>query len=103
MNQGTPRLNMAHPWSSFASSSVTQLVFQGTFTGAHQVMAIVKNSVDDLPLLQTETGEQRDIFGHVLPLLQQNGPLSGCGVVLREGLNGQVILITRYSNVKCLS
>jgi len=79
-------------------SVATELVFQGTFTGAHQVVAIVKNSVDDLPLLQTETGEQRDIFGQVLPLLQQNGPLSGCGVVLREGLNGQVILITRNKN-----
>ena len=59
------------------------------------MMAIVKNSVDDLPLLQTETGDHRDIFGQVLPLLQENGPLSGCGIVLREGLNGQVMLITR--------
>lgn len=86
---------MAHSWCSFASSSVTQLAFQSKFTGAHQVMAIVKNSVDDLPLLQTETGDHRDIFGQVLPLLQENGPLSGCGIVLREGLNGQVMLITR--------
>ena len=59
------------------------------------MMAIVKNSVDDLPLMQTETGGESDIFGQVLPLLQENGPLGGCGVVLREGLNGQVILITR--------
>ena len=96
MNQGTPPLNMAHSWSSFASSSFTQLVFQSTITGAHQAMAIVKNSVDVLPLLQTETSDHRDIFGHFLPVLQENGPLGGCGIVLRDGLkNGQVILITR--------
>ncbi|XP_015761073.1 PREDICTED: uncharacterized protein LOC107340235 [Acropora digitifera] len=99
LNKCADRKSLQQDITALKSVSVaTELVFQGIFTGAHQVMAIVKNSVDDLPLLQTETGEQRDIFGQVLPLLQENGPLSGCGVVLREGLNGQVILITRNKN-----
>ncbi|XP_067040518.1 uncharacterized protein [Acropora muricata] len=99
LNKCADRKSLQQDITALKSVSVaTELVFQGTFTGAHQVMAIVKNTVDDLPLLQTDTGEQRDIFGQVLPLLQENGPLSGCGVVLREGLNGQVILITRNKN-----
>ena len=60
------------------------------------MMAFVKNSLVGLPVLESETGDYKDIFGVVLSALYDNGPLSGCGIVLRDGLkNGQVTLITR--------
>ncbi|XP_068701530.1 Fanconi anemia group B protein-like [Montipora foliosa] len=82
-----------------AVSIETELALQSGFSGACQMMAFVKNSLVGLPVLESETGDYKDIFGVVLSALHDNGPLSGCGIVLRDGLkNGQVTLITRNKN-----
>ena len=51
----------------------------------------------DVPVLHTGIGDHRDIFGQLVPVLHENGPLGGTGIVLRDELKeGKVTLVTRY-------
>ena len=63
----------------------------------HYITALLKNSMKDVPILQTGTGDQGDIFGQLLSVLNGNGPLGGAGVVLKDELDeGKLTLVTRY-------
>lgn len=62
----------------------------------HYITALLKSSMEDVPILQTGTGDQRDIFGQLLSVLNNNGPLGGAGIVLKDGLDeGKLTVVTR--------
>ena len=62
----------------------------------HYITALLKNSMKDVPILQTGTGDQGDIFGQLLSVLNNNGPLDGAGIVLKDELDkGKLTLVTR--------
>ena len=73
-------------------------MFQSSISRPHYVMALLKSSIREVhvPILQIGTGDQEDVFGQLLSVLNDNGPLGGAGIVLKEGLNkGKVTLVTR--------
>ena len=62
-------------------------------------MAVLKSSVRGVPILQIGTGDQGDISGQLLSVLNDNGPLGGAGIVLKDGLmkgKVHVTLVARY-------
>jgi len=57
---------------------------------------VLKSSIKDVPILQSGTCSQGDIFGQLLSVLNDSGPLVGAGIVLKDELNqGKVTLVTR--------
>ena len=73
-------------------------MLQSSFSRAHQIISLVKSSVRDVPVLQTEHGDHGDIFGRLLPMLDDNGPLSGAGIILKDDLEKghcHLTLVTR--------
>ena len=62
----------------------------------YYITALLKSSMKDVPILQTGTGDQGDIFGQLLSVLNNNGPLDGAGIVLKDELDkGKLTLVTR--------
>lgn len=62
----------------------------------HFITALLKSSMKDVPILQTGTGDHGDIFGQLLSVLNNNGPLGGSGIVLKDELDeGKLTLVTR--------
>jgi len=56
----------------------------------------MKSSMRDVPVVQIETADHKDIFSLLLPVLHDEGPLGGAGIVLKDDLKeGQVTLVTR--------
>ena len=52
--------------------------------------------MEEVPILQMGTGDDEDIFSHLLSVLHDNGPLGGAGIVLKDELReGKIILVTR--------
>ena len=71
-------------------------MFQSSISRPHYVTALLKSSIREVPILQIGTGDQEDVFGQLLSVLNDNGPLGGAGIVLKDGLNkGKVTLVTR--------
>ena len=71
-------------------------MFQSSISRPHYVMALLKSSIREVPILQIGTGDQEDVFGQLLSVLNDNGPLGGAAIVLKDGLNkGKVTLVTR--------
>lgn len=70
-------------------------MLQSSFSRAHQIISLVTSSVRDVPVLQTEHG---DIFGRLLPMLHDNSPLAGAGIILKDDLEKghcHLIIVTR--------
>lgn len=62
----------------------------------HYITALLKSSMEDVPILQTGTGDQGDIFGQLLSVLNNNGRLGGAGIVLKDELDeGKLTVVTR--------
>ena len=71
-------------------------MLQSTISRPHHIAAVLKSSFREVPILQIGTGDQGDIFGQLLSVLNDNGPLGGAAIVLKDGLNkGKVTLVTR--------
>ena len=71
-------------------------MLQSSISRPHYITALLKSSIKDVPILQTGTGDQGDIFGQLLSVLTDNGPLGGAGIVLKDELNeGKLTLVTR--------
>ena len=71
-------------------------MLQSSVSRPHYIMAVLKSSIREVPILQIGTGDQEDMFGQVLSVLNDNGPLGGAGIVLKDGLNkGKVTLVAR--------
>ena len=72
-----------------------KLVLQSSMPRTH-ITAVLKSSMRDVPILQTGIGDHGDIFGQLLSVLSDNGPLGGAGIVLKDELNeGKLALVTR--------
>lgn len=73
-----------------------QLVLQSSFSRPHYITALLKGSMEEVPILQMGTGDDEDIFSHLLSVLHDNGPLGGAGIVLKDELReGKIFLVTR--------
>lgn len=60
------------------------------------MIALLKSSIKEVPVVQREPGDHKDIFGQLISVLRENGPLCGTGIVLKDELQrGKVTLITR--------
>ena len=71
-------------------------MLQSSVSRPHYITAALKSSIREVPILQIGTGDQEDIFGKLLSVLNDNGPLGGAGIVLKDGLNkGKITLVTR--------
>ena len=54
------------------------------------------SSMRDVPILQMGTGDHGNIFGQLLSVLRNNGPLAGAGIILKCELEEvKLILVTR--------
>ena len=71
-------------------------MLQSSISRPHYITAVLKSSIREIPILQLGTGDQEDIFGQLLSVLNDNGPLGGAAIVLKAGLNkGKITLVTR--------
>ena len=71
-------------------------MLQSSVSRPHYITAVLKNSIREVPIPQIGTGDQEDIFGQLLSVPNDNGPLAGAGIVLKDGLNkGKVTLVAR--------
>ena len=71
-------------------------MLQSSISRPHYITAVLKSSIREIPILQLGTGDQEDIFGQLLSVLNDNGSLGGAGIVLKDGLNeGKITLVTR--------
>lgn len=71
-------------------------MLQSSMSRPHYITALLKSSVRGVPILQMGTGDHGDIFGHLLSVLHDNGPLGGAGIVLKDELReGKITLVTR--------
>ena len=60
------------------------------------MIALLKSSIKEVPVAQREPGDHNDIFGQLISVLRENGPLCGTGILLKDELQrGKVTLITR--------
>ncbi|KAL9973139.1 hypothetical protein ACROYT_G019556 [Oculina patagonica] len=77
----------------------TELVLQSSISRPHYITALLKSSMGKVPIVHVGTGDHEDIFGQLLSVLHDNGPLGGAGIVLKDELKeGKIILITRNKN-----
>ena len=73
-----------------------KLVLQSSMSRPHYITALLKSSIKDVRILQTGTDDQGDIFGQLLSVLNNNGPLDGAGIVFKDELDeGKLTLVTR--------
>ena len=60
------------------------------------MIALLKSSIKEVPVVHREPGDHKDIFGQLISVLRENGPLCGTGIFLKDELQeGKVTLITR--------
>lgn len=77
----------------------TELLLQGSISRPHHMIALLKSSIKEVPVVQREPGDHNDIFGQLISVLRENGPLCGTGIFLKDELQrGKVTLITRNKN-----
>ena len=71
-------------------------MLQSSISRPHYITAVLKSSIREVPILQIGSGDKGDIFGQLLSVLNDNGPLGGAGIVLEDGLSkGKLTLVTR--------
>lgn len=74
----------------------TELVLQRSISKPHHIIALLKSSVKEVPVIQTRTGGRKDIYGQLISVLHESGPLGGTGIFPKNDLQeGKVTLITR--------
>ena len=89
--------NISHALIGFRTFVLLlKLVLQSSVSRTNHLTSLVKSSMRDVPVVQIETADHKDIFSLLLPVLHDEGPLGGAGIVLKDDLKeGQVTLVTR--------